>query len=408
MNINEMIYSFVREDYQRDNFDDFLRKISFKYDVPSIHIAGTNGKTIVTSFLTNIYSKSKKYKVGTFISSSQNKKIEEMILINGEPISLEKVEGIFNEYQKLFKKYDLSHYEISVFIALSIFLKEKADLAIIETGMGGEYDATNVITPILSIITNVSLEHTDYLGVSLSEIALHKAGIIKNNIPVLIGEIKGDALDVIVDISKRKNAKITRIGETHNNSFISAGIKFDYKTYRDLEISNFSLTNIKNACTAIDAVDLLMESFPIDLVSLKEGLKTSLPAGKFEFIPGNPTFIIDGANNPDAIEKLRKDVDSLALNKETYIIFASYVDKNITVMLPEIALLGSLYLSTFPSLRARKEEDYFLYLDEYKFVEDYHEIIKDIKENHPDSLILITGSKKFASIVSEEKKNNKV
>ena len=396
MGINELIYSFVRDDYQRDNFDDFLKKVSFKYDIPSIHIAGTNGKSTVATILSNIY-KENGYKTGLFLSSSVNKDISEMIKINNEPVSLVKIEKIFNDHQKLFKKYDLSHFEIAVIIALTIFKEEKVDLAVIECGIGGEYDATNVFTPILSIITNVAIEHTDILGVSLSEIALHKAGIIKDNVPLLIGKIEGDALDVIVNACRNKGSNVIRIGDEHKVRSTQNGLLFDYKTYTDLEINNKSLTNVKNACLAIDAIDLLNDKFPTNVEDIRKGLLLPLPKARFEFVNG---FIFDSAHNPAAIVALRHDIDRLMLGGVN-VIFASLTDKNITVMLPEIALVGKLYLSTFDSPKARTESDYFLYLNEYEFVEDYLNKIKEIKESNPDSIIVITGSTAFATKVRD-------
>ena len=401
MNVSETIYSIEFQDMTRDNLDSFLKKVSFHYDVPSIHVAGTNGKSIISSMLSNIYRSSGR-KVGLFISSNYKRDICEMIQINGLPISNSELEAYYNENQKLFKKYELSPFDIITFIALSYFQKENVDVAIIECGMGGEYDSTNIFIPILSIITNVSLEHTEYLGVSLSEIALHKAGIIKNNIPTLIGEISGDALDVIVDVAKRKGSKITRIVETHNVNYTENGISFDYKTYRNLEISNLGNINVKNACLAIDAIDLLMENLPVDENALKDGLKDKLPKGKFEVIQGDPMFIIDGAHNPDAINKLRNDVELLGLEKEVFVIFATFKDKNITSMLPEIGLLGKVYLTTFNNKRARDGFEYFLFLNEYEYNSDYKAIIESIKVEHPDSAIVIAGSNVFASIVSDE------
>ncbi len=401
MDINESIYSFVRGDYQRDNFDDFLRKVSFKYNVPSMHIAGTNGKSTVASMLNNIYIKAG-YKTGLFISSSTKKNIQDMISVNGNPISLSDAEKIFNDNQKLFKKYDLSHFEIIVFIALSYFQKEGVSLAIIECGMGGEYDATNVFNPILSIITNVAIEHADYLGVSVSEIALHKAGIVKNNVPLLIGDIKGDALDVIVDVCKRKNSKITRIGESHAIKPSDGGVTFEYKTYRDLYVPTLSKTNVNNACLVIDAVDLLLNQFNVSENALKEGLKQPLPKGKFEIISGQPTLIFDSAHNPEAITSLRKDIDNLLIGKKIYVVFASLKDKNITMMLPEIALLGEVYITTFDNPRSREESDYFLYLDEYKFIDDYNEVVNKIKEEDTESVILFTGATSFIETAREK------
>ena len=405
MDINELIYSFSRDDYQIDNLNSFIKKVSFKYDVPSIHIAGTNGKTVTATYLSNIY-RSAGYKTGLYISTP-HKDVTEMIKINGENISSKELEKIFEEYHKFFKKYDLSHFEIATIIALTYFQRNNVDIAIIEAGMGGELDATNIFVPVLSIITNVSIEHTDYLGVSLSEIALHKAGIIKNDVPVVIGEIDGDALDVIVDVARRKNSKITRIGKTHNEHLDESGISFDYKTYTDLKINNVSKTNADNACLVIDAIDVLLEQFKVSEEAIKAGLLMDLPVARFEIIKDKALFIIDSAHNPEAIVSLRKDVDRLQL-ANINVIFGSFNDKNITVMLPEIALLGKLYLTTFDHPRARKEEDYFLYLDEYPFKENYHELIKEIIETQENPVIVITGSTALATQVSEELKAGKL
>ena len=403
--INELIYSFKRDDYQIDNFDDFLRKVSFRYDIPSIHIGGTNGKSTVAYMLSNVYSGA--YKTGLFLSSSVNYDLSEMIRINGEKASLKDIEKIFNDNQKLFKKYELSHFEISVYIAFEIFKKEKVDIAIIECGIGGELDATNIFTPTLSIITNIGIEHSELLGVSLSEIALHKAGIIKREVPVLIGNINGDALDVIVNISKKNDTKITRIGEEHNVHTEDNGLSFDYKTYEGLHIPNLSRTNVKNACLVIDAVDLLLNQFPVDENVLKAGLNKEFGIAKFELVKGEVDFLFDSAHNPDAIASLRRNIDQI-MNKRVFVIFASFVDKNITVMLPEIGLLGKIYLTTFDHPKARKEEDYFLYLDEYQFEEDYHKIINDIKAEYPECMIVITGSTSFSELLAKEKREGKI
>ena len=406
MSVNENIFSFVREDYQRDNFDDFLKKVSFKYDVPSIHVAGTNGKTVTATYLTSIYQAAG-YKTGLFISTP-HKRVDEMIKINGENISLKDLEKLFDENQKFFKKFDLTHFEIATIIALTYFQRNNVDIAIIEAGMGGELDATNIFVPVLSVITNVSIEHTEYLGVSLSEIALHKAGIIKNEVPTVIGEIEGDALDTIVEVAKRKNSKITRIGKTHNERLDETGTSFDYKTYTGLKINNLAKTNVDNACLVIDAIDVLSESFKVSTEAIKAGLLKNLPEARFEIIKDNKAlFIIDSAHNPEAIVSLRKDVDRLSLS-DINVIFGSFTDKNITVMLPEIALLGKLYLVTFDHPKARKEDDYFLYLDEYPFKENYHELIKEIVESQENPIIVVTGSTALATQISEELKAGKL
>lgn len=408
MPISDTIYSFEYNDDSRDNLDSFLKKASFRYDVPSIHVAGTNGKSTVSKMLQNVY-KAQGCKVGLFISSHYKRNVEEMIYIDDEHISSNELEDIYNEYQKLFKKFDLSPFDIIVFIALTYFQRKGVSLAVIETGIGGEYDSTNIFTPILSVITNVSIDHTDVLGVSLSEIARHKAGIIYNEVPTLIGDIDGDALDVIVEVSRRKNSKVTKIGTYHNLVNNPNGLSFEYKTYHNLFIPNKSKTNVSNACLVVDAIDLLKENFDVSEEAINKGLDSPLLPARFEIVEkDNITYVIDSAHNVEAIHKFREDVDSLRLDRETFVIFATVRDKNITVMLPEIGLLGKVYITTFNNKHAREESDYFLFLDEYDFRQDYHSLISELKESHPGCAIIITGSSVFALTISEEIRNGNI
>ena len=402
MDINEKINSYRRNDYQRENFDSFLNKVSFSYSIPSIHIGGTNGKGSTATYLAAILEASG-YKAGLFTSPCY-KSLSEMIKINKKAIFDEEITQIFDKYHKLFDKFQLSSFEIITFIAFTYFSEQKVDVAIIECGMGGEVDATNIFTPILSIITNISMEHTDFLGVSLSEIALHKAGIIKDNVPVLIGDMEEDALNVVASAAKRHNSKIFRISTAHKEALNEDDQSFDYGVYKDLHIRSLSKTNIKDACLAIEAANIIGDSFKTNEKSIKEGLMVNLPNGRFKVFK-DKKIIVDGAHNPDAIVKLRNDVDNLGLNANIRVVFACFRDKNITSMLPEISLLGDIFLTTFDHQRARKEFDYFLYLEEYKYFDDHISLIKDIRTNYPDDYILVTGSLAFAYLVCDEIEN---
>ena len=406
MSVLESIASYSRNDYQRDNFDAFLRKVDFKYDIPSIHVTGTNGKGSTCNYISNIYLASNR-KVGLFISPCYESMLD-MIRVNNEFIPLEYVEKVFNEYKKYFDKFDLSNFEIITFIAFKYFIDQKVDIAVIECGMGGEMDATNIFTPILSVITNVSSEHTNFLGVSISEIALHKAGIIKPDVPVLIGEIEGDALDVIVSKAKVSRSKITKVDHYHDLTLLDDGYQFSYRPFGLVNISSKSLSSVLDASIALEAINLLMNSFPVDLEAIKQGLNVTQLDSRFNIIKGQPAFVIDGAHNPDAIIKLRNDMERVFPNRDIHVVFASFKDKNITSMLPEIALLGELSLTTFEHVRAREESDYFLYLEDYKFYSDHKALIKSIKEAYPDDIILVTGSLAFANLVKRELLNGEI
>jgi len=406
MSVLEEINRYNRNDYQRDNFDAFLRKIGFKYDIPSVHVSGTNGKGSTCNYINNIYIASGK-KVGLFISPCYESMLD-MIRVNNEFISISYVENTFKEYKKYFDKFDLSSFEIITFIAFKYFIDQKVDIALIECGMGGEIDATNIFKPILSIITNITSEHTNFLGVSISEIALHKAGIIKNEVPLLIGEIEGDALDVLVNKAKETKSKIYKVDHYHNLNLTNEGYTFEYRPYNEVKIPSKSLSSVLDACLALEAVNILQETYPVDINAVKEGLYKPTLDSRFNIIEGKPTFVIDGAHNPDAIIKLRKDMELVFPSKVVHIVFASFKDKNITVMLPEISLLGELLLTTFAHVRAREESDYFLYLEDYKFHSDHKELIKSLKETYPEDVILITGSLAFANLVKKEITNGEI
>lgn len=391
MNIEEYLSSFTRNDYQRDNFDEFLRKIKFSFNLPAIHIAGTNGKGSTALYLKNIYQNCG-YSVGIFTSPDD---FLNTIRVNDTLIELTFVEQLIKEYDKLFKKYDLSSFEIQTFIAFSYFSCKKVDLAIIECGMGGELDATNIFTPILSIITSISIEHSSFLGDSLSEIALHKAGIIKENVPVLFSHLKGDALTVVVKKAKQENSKIYEIEDYNNLKQSLDGARFDYRPYFDLYIPTPTSYSVVDATIALEASKILFNIFPVNEEGVKKGLQESKLKCRFEQINSKKLIILDGAHNPEGISKLREECDSLLSGRKIDILFASFRDKNITSMLPEIGLLGDLHLTTFNHPRARKEDEYFLFLSDYEFVEDYKSLINALLEKEETDVILVTGSLAF-------------
>jgi len=403
MDFSETLKQFNRSDYQRDNFDNFLRKEKFSFNIPSIHIAGTNGKGSTTYYLSSML-KQAGYKVGTFISPYFYK-VNEMIKVNGEDISDDDLFSIFEEYQKAFKKYDLSPFEIETFIALTYFQKVDCDVCVIECGMGGEYDATNIFEPILSIITTIALEHTEVLGRTLSEIAAHKSGIIYENVPVLLGNIPEEALNTIAEIANEKESPIVRIGEIASSTYLDKGIRFDYDVYKDLEVSSDAYYSVTDAIIALEAVKTLKEKFPISLEAIKAGLKVVDIPVRMETILTHPRLIVDGAHNVEGINALVDSYNRKFAGVNTHIVFACFKDKNITSMLPRIGLAGSeVILTTFDHPRARTYDDYFLFVEDYRFENDHLALIKSLIEQYPDDNILVTGSLAFASLVKKELK----
>lgn len=395
---DELFLKYQRSDYQRDNFDKFLKKVSFHFAVPAIHIAGTNGKGSTASFLSHIYQK-QGYKVGLFTSPYFDH-VNEMIKIGDNSIPDEDIKNYIDKYDAFFSKYNLSSFEVQTFIALTYFQDQKVDLAVIECGMGGEEDATNIFTPILSIITSVSLEHTEYLGTTVSEIAFNKAGIIKSKVPVLVGKLDEEALIVISDVAKRNSSILYQVDDFHFEKLINnAGYQFSYTPYKYLYINFPSLYSIQDACLAIEAVKILGDRFPIGYEHLLDGLKENKWPARMEIVQHKPLVIIDGAHNPEGIQKLVESMEKLCNNSIIHVVFACFKDKNIENMLSSLNFISNdIVLTSFPHHRARTEENYFLYLQDYKYIDDYHLAIKEMINNYPDDVILITGSLAFAAL----------
>ena len=389
--------------YSRENYDKYLRKEGFIFDIPSIHITGTNGKGSTAKYLYEIY-KGEGYKVGLY-SSPSTTTILEMIQVDGKEISESEYLELFNELEKDFLKYDLSTFEMQTIMALTYFKKAKLDLAIIEVGMGGYIDATNIFKPCLSIITSVSLEHTAYLGKSVSEIADNKAGIIKQDVPVLLGKLDETAMFAIRQRAKEMEAPITIVEDYHNEVISDSNITFDYRPYKNLELNTCASYQIKNASIAVEATKILNNICPVKEESLRNGLKSELLPCRFEFVKKN--IIVDGAHNPEAMKSLVETIEK-TIHQPIHVVFAAFRDKNIDQMLISLGLISSdVVLTTFNHKRARTEEEYFLYLGDYKFVENYLDYIKELETKYPDDVVLVTGSLYFAGIVRKALKNDK-
>ncbi|PQJ77747.1 bifunctional folylpolyglutamate synthase/dihydrofolate synthase [Polaribacter porphyrae] len=253
----------------------------------SIHVGGTNGKGSTSHMLASILQEAG-YKVGLY-TSPHLKNFTERIRIDGKEIPKQKVSSFITKYKSFLEAQKLSFFEMTVGLAFNYFAKEKVDIAIIEVGLGGRLDSTNIITPELSVITNIGLDHTQFLGETLPEIALEKAGIIKNNIPIIIGERQVEVEDLFLEKAKDCNALIT----------FASDFKRDYKT--DL----FGNYQQKNMNTAVIAVKQLQE-FKVSSKNIKEGLlnvvKNTNLKGRWQILVENPKVICDTAHNKEGLQ----------------------------------------------------------------------------------------------------------
>ena len=390
-------------EYQRENFDAFLKKVNFAYNVPSIHIAGSNGKGSTANYVANIY-RAQGYKVGLY-TSPYLEVVNEMININGQNISDEEMIKIIDDNAKLIDKFSLSPFEIQTFVAFTYFQQNKCDLAIIECGMGGEIDATNIFVPVASVITSISLEHTAFLGRSICEIAYQKAGIIKKEVPVITGILEDEAINTIVEVCRENNCQLSVAVEPAKVVYGDKGFNFAYGTLDNLRINSAATYSLKDACIALEVVNKLNNLFPINEQSIKEGLANTYMPVRMEIVKDHPLLIIDGSHNPEGMANLAKSLQNVTENREIHVLFACFRDKNIERML---AYLGEyskdIVLTTFPHDRARTEEEYFLYMEDYPFKEDTLAALNEMLNTYPDDCILVTGSLAFAAYIKQNLK----
>ena len=383
--------------YDRDGFDRYIAKRKLTLSCPVIHITGSNGKGSTAYFLESIYRQAG-YSVASFIKPCFYA-VNECIRFNGEEISDAELSKLFHDNEKDFDKFQLTAFEATVALAYRYFEQVKPDIAIIEAGMGGAIDATNLddMDTRLAIITTVSLEHTNYLGTTLSQIALHKAGIIKPNSSVLVGKLDDASLETINAEAESLRAKVYRVEDYHYHHLVNGEYRFDYSFYKDLAVSSIAEYQVANACLAIEATRILSAEFPVNEEQVRAGLLSGSLPGRLERFG---RVVLDGAHNPEAIKSLCRCVYSAGKGKPVHVLFASFRDKNIAVELPDLDnRCASITLTTFDHRRARKEEEYMLYIADHPFVEDPIAALKGLLEQHPEETVLVTGSLYFVGVI---------
>ncbi|MFM9826541.1 bifunctional folylpolyglutamate synthase/dihydrofolate synthase [Flavobacterium sp.] len=296
-----------------------------------IHVAGTNGKGSTSHMLASILQEAG-YKVGLY-TSPHLKDFRERIKINGEMISEEFVFDFITKYKSFFEENDMSFFEMTVGLSFEYFAKEKVDIAIIEVGMGGRLDATNIITPIISVITNIGLDHTQFLGNTLEAIAGEKAGIIKPKIPVVIGEYTPETKSVFLTKA---------IG---NESDIYFASELIFKTYPSDLLGDYQIHNKK---TVLQTIAILNANsiFKITDSNIKEGLlkvkvSTGLE-GRWDQLGEFPKIICDTAHNKNGLEIVMKQIQ-----KEKYdnlhIVLGVVNDKDLDEILPLFPIKAQYY-----------------------------------------------------------------
>lgn len=298
----------------------------------SVHIAGTNGKGSVSHSLASVFQEAG-YKTGLY-TSPHLRDFRERIRINGNMIPENNVVEFIDKHKNKLEELELSFFEMTVAMAFDYFKNENVDIAIIEVGMGGRLDSTNIIKPELSIITNISLDHVKFLGDSEDKIAVEKAGIIKKMIPVVIGETQIKTKDVFIEKAKAENSEIffadkifqcERITENDILDYQSFNIYKNNKEYiNELKFPLLGNYQNKNLKTIICAIDILKNTFSINENHIKNGLfnviKNTSLMGRWQIIQKKPLVIADTGHNVAGITEIINQLSEINYSKLHFVL----------------------------------------------------------------------------------------
>ncbi|MGX7059383.1 bifunctional folylpolyglutamate synthase/dihydrofolate synthase [Vagococcus humatus] len=387
--------------------------------IKTVHIGGTNGKGSTVTFLRCLLEE-KGYTVGTF-TSPFIEVFNERISINGEPIPNEDLVQLVELFQPIVEKLDqdeelkgATEFEIITAMMFHYFYEKQVDLAIVEVGLGGTYDCTNVITPLVTGIVTIGLDHMDILGDTIEKIAAQKAGIIKPNRPVVVGKLSKEALGVIESKAVETDSPIYRYNQEYQVSykgFDDSSIEevFTFKNdtveWSDLRIPLTGRHQVDNASVALQLylalADELGYTFSKD--SVQASFKQARWAGRMEWMQKNPPIIVDGAHNEPAVQVLVDNLTKEYHPKRLFTIFSAINTKDISHMLHLLETVPNqhLYVTTFEYPKALSFKEYQQFgITEDNFLPDWKKGIDQIKaEMTEDDLLIITGSLYFISQV---------
>jgi dihydrofolate synthase / folylpolyglutamate synthase len=382
----------------------------------SIHIAGTNGKGSTSHMLAAVLQQAG-YKTGLY-TSPHLKDFRERIKINGDMISQQFVVDFVERTKTISDQIQPSFFELTVAMAFDYFEKEKVDIAVIETGLGGRLDSTNIISPILSVITNIGYDHVDILGDTLQKIASEKAGIIKPGIPVVIGEYLPETKNIFIQKAKDCNAPIHFAQDEYEVSNINytmqllscavRNVEHDIKESFELDLNGLYQT--KNIRTVLCAEGILMQlGFNIKNADEKQALKNVKKLtglyGRWDVISSNPTIILDVAHNEDGVKQLLHQLSVVSgeslrvIDKKptVHFVMGMVKDKDITKVLSILPKNENYYFTNAHIERAIPHWDLLEKAKTYELngasFDDVNKAIKAAKQNAAaNDIIIVCGS----------------
>lgn len=324
-----------------------------------IHIAGTNGKGSTTAMINSIL-RAQGYKVGMY-TSPYLEEFEERIQINGINIPKERLCAIVSKVSKavdevIAEGYDPpTEFEIITAAMFLYFHEEKVDFAVIEVGLGGRFDPTNVIIPVISVITSISYDHMAILGDTLEKIAFEKAGIIKPFVPVVSYPQKEEASKVIIQVAAEKGSRIICVEESCCSLIGVCGryqrIRIETKSAEyEIDLALLGEVQIYNCAVAVNTVEVLNAlGYMISVEAIYDGLKEVQWKGRMEVMGMKPYVLLDGAHNIDGIDKLSRSLETYFRYKRLYLIIGILTDKQVEEMLQTITTKAEMVIAVTPN-----------------------------------------------------------
>ena len=401
--------------YFMEEYNNFEKEMKF------IHIAGTNGKGSVVQMISSILVQ-QGYKVGKFISPHLVH-YNERISINEQNISDEDLEKIFTELEPKISKYNASNkipvtfFELTTIIALLYFCRNNVDFVVLETGLGGLFDCTNIISsPLVSIITSIGFDHVQILGNTLPEIAYQKAGIIKEDSNTIFFEQSKEVNDVFINVCKEKNNKLHLLKNSQitNYHYDMDYQYFDFQNYKDISVILKGKKQIQNATICIECMRILNSlGYQVDEESIRTGLKTVVHKGRLEILNNNPLILFDGAHNVPAIQNLQSMIDMYYKDSAKVYIVSILKRKDYTKMV-ELLMQDKnatfIFTSGIDDTRYVSGTELFKIAQNFKtnqelIIKNLNEAIKYVMENCKNCVTFFVGSFYTYSFVTESIRN---
>ena len=326
-----------------EHFNNPQNKLKF------VHIAGTNGKTSSSHFVASILHCAG-YKVGLY-TSPHLVDFRERILVDGKMIDKEFVYNFVENNKDVFAEIKPSFFEMTVALAFLYFVEQNVDYAVVEVGLGGRLDSTNIITPLVSTITNIGLDHCQFLGNTLPEIAHEKAGIIKKHVPVIIGETQDETTNVFLAKAKEESAPIIFADQNyHVDNVVQTFDSLKFNVTSSITGEKYEVDSalkghyeIKNIVTVVATIEELQKQIDIPKQAVIDGLHTSLLRGRWDIIGRNPLIVCDTGHNAEGIIETLTMINYVEYNK-LHIVFGVVEDKKLDVTLQILPKNASYYL----------------------------------------------------------------